>query len=207
VGDAVAAAPGGVNVVDIADAVALEIDPGLPGPASLYNAASRLLEVAADALDTLVDLGLRGCPDRAYVSPGLPAFDCEQLTVHVAALAEEVTSPLNPNPATGQRHKFGRICDVTFTTTIVRDLCALTDQNTPPDPVAEDRDALQLDCDAWVIWETFYYRARAGTLLGADRCLIRRMQASHPVDPSGGVGGWLIQMQLQIDGYNPLGGS
>lgn len=193
--------------MDIADAILLEIDPGLPGPASLYNAASRLLDVAGEALDTLVALTLRGCPERAYVSPGLPAFDCEQLTVHISALVEEVTGPLQPNEATAQRMKFGRICMVTFTTTIVRDLCAITDQNAPPDARLEDTDARQLDCDAWSIWEMYYHRARAGTLLGADRCSLVRMQASHPVDPSGGVGGWLIQTQLQIDGYNPVGGS
>ncbi len=191
--------------MDIAEAIDLEI-PG-PGPASLYNAASRLLEVAADALDSLTVLGLRGCPDRAYVSPGLPAFDCEQLTVHVAAMSEEVTSPLSPNTATGQRHVFGRINTVTFTTTIVRCLRSVTDQNQPPPAVDEDLDALQLDCDAWSIWERFYWSARNNTLLDGDTCKIVRMQASHPVDPSGGVGGWLIQTQLQIDGFNPLGGS
>lgn len=193
--------------VDIAEAIALEIDPSGPGAASLYNAASRLLEVAADALDTLVTLNLRGCPQRAYVSPGLPAFDCEQLTVHVAAMGEEVTSPLSPNPATAQRQKFGRVNMVTFTTSIVRCLTAVTDENTPPDAGKEDADALQLNCDGWTIWEAFYWHARAGTLLGDDLCRLVRQQASHPVDPSGGVGAWIINTQLEVGGFNPLEGS
>lgn len=190
----------------ISDAISIEVDDGSPGPVDYYNAASRLLEVAADALDTLVDVGLRGCPPRAYVSPGLPAFDCEQLTVYGASLSEEITSPLSPNTATGQRHKFGRISLVTFTTTVARCLI-VQDTNVPPDPISEDLDARQLLSDARVIWQTFYWHAKQGTLLGEDRCSIRKSQASHPTDPSGGIGGWNIVFTLEIDGYNPLGGS
>lgn len=191
---------------NIDDAISVEIDDGSLGPAAYYNAASRLLEVAAEALDTLTAVGLDGCPDRAYVSPGLPAFDCEQLTVYASALSEEITSPLNPNTATGQRHKFGRISLVSFTTSIARCL-PLTDGNVPPDPILEDVASRQLLADARVIWEEYYWRSKRGTLLGDDLCSIRRMNASHVVDPSGGMGGWNIQVTLEIDGYNPQAGS
>lgn len=190
--------------MDIADAISVEISG--PGAADFYNAASRLLEVAAEALDTLTALGLTPCPDRAYVSPGLPAFDCEQLTVHATLLGEETTSPLSPNAATGQRHKFGRVTLVTFTTSIARCLVVQTD-NVPPDPLQEDIASRQILADARVIWETYYWHSRQNTLLDADRCSIRKMNASQPVDPSGGIAGWLINMTVEIDGYNPVAGS
>lgn len=186
--------------MDIADAISVEI--AGPGAADFYNAASRLLETAAEALDTLATIGLTPCPDRAYVSPGLPAFDCEQLTVHATLLAEESTSPV----AGGQRHKFGRVTLVTFTTSIARCLVVQAD-NVPPDPLQEDIASRQILADARVIWETYYWHDRQNTLLGDDRCSIRKMNASQPVDPSGGIAGWLINMTVEIDGYNPVTGS
>lgn len=191
--------------MDITEAISIEI-PG-PGAADYYNLASRLLEVSADALDTLSALGLDGCPGRAYVAPGIPAFDCEQLTVYAVALAEEITSPLSPNTATGQRHKFGRINLVSFTVSIARECVEVTDNNVPPSAEQEDLAARQVLCDARVLWESIYWRAKTNTLFGGDRCSIRKMTASHPEDPSGGIGGWQIQLTVEIDGYNPLAGS
>ncbi len=178
----------------------------MPGPTDLFDAAMRILDVAVEALDNqdTIDAGLLGAPARQYVADGLPAFDCEQVTVHLPGLSEEITSPLSPNPATGSRHVVGRINLVTFVTTVVR-CVPVSDTTTPPPAAAIENSARQIYSDWWGLWAMFYWRARDNTLLGGDRCEIRRFQASHIVDPSGEFGGSLISLQLQIDGYKPSG--
>lgn len=179
----------------------------MPGPTDLYDAAERILEIAVEALDSqdAIDAGgLLGAPARQYVSDGLPAFDCEQVTVHLPGLLEEITSPLSPNPATGSRQVTGRINLVNFVTTVVR--CVPVSASTQPPAAAKiETSARQIYSDWWAIWAAMYWHARANTLLGADRCEIRRFQASHIVDPSGAFGGSIVNVQLQIDGYRPTG--
>lgn len=178
----------------------------MPGPTDLYDACERILQVAVDALDSPValDAGLLGAPGRQYVADGLPAFDCEQVTVHLPGLLEEITSPLSPGPATGQRHIVGRINLANFVTTVVR-CVPVSDTTIPPSEAKIETSARQIYSDWWGLWAAFYWHAREGTLLGGDRCEVRRFQASHNVDPSGAFGGSIVNIQLQIDGYRPSG--
>lgn len=177
----------------------------------LFLTAERLLTVCTEALDDqLPPLGLEGAPERRYVSPGLPAFDCPtQLTVHIPALTEELTVPLSPQPATGSRQKArGRINLVNFVVTIVRCAPGMENSGVFPTVDEEESSAEQVMADGWCLWVTIFRLAMNGDLFGGDVCQVRRMSSSPSLDPMGGTVGWTINLQTELDGYAavPLGG-
>ena len=80
------------------------------GPEDLHDLAEELLAACVESLDTIPTFApaLGGAPERSFISPGLPVWDCcEQLTVHTEFVIENDTSP--GGLATGRRAVHGRI--------------------------------------------------------------------------------------------------
>lgn len=170
----------------------------------LFAAASAVLDVSAQSLDSLTAHGLSGAPARRYVAPGLPAFDCEQLTVYAALLSEAPTSPLSPAPQSGSRQTSGRVNVASFLVSVVRCDIPVSGDRGAPSVDGLEAAAEQIYGDGWSVWNGLWWSFRNGLLLGDDRCSIRSMTAGHPLDPQSGFGGWNVELKVQLPGFNPL---
>ena len=143
--------------------------------ADIYEQAAGLLEAVAARLGDP--------PDRRYVADGLPAFDCDQLTVHVAGFhrgttqAERPTAPCAPS---------------TVTAVVTRVWCVPTiESGRAPRTVDLERSGAAVTAGAQELWHA---TSAAAAALGCQPALI----AGQPVAPSGGVVGWQITLQWTI---------
>ena len=163
----------------------------------LYDAATALLSVARNLLADTPS----GAPARVYVSPGAPARDCELLTVHVAQIGEEVTSPTSPPPQTGHRAQMGRINLPAFVLTVIR--CAPTSKARGAAASADDLDASSQVTlrDAWVLWNGLITAVREGELFST--CNEVHWDPAIALPLEGGLGGWTQGVRALLPGYVP----
>lgn len=170
------------------------------GPEDLHALADELLQAAIESIDTIPTFapGLLGAPDRSFISPALPVFDCcEMLTVHVDPISESGTSP--QGLATGRRATYGRINLVALVVSIVRCIPTAGGTNDLPSIDSMQAAAEQTNADAWALWNHIYNLIRADDLLA--RCLEIFWDGMRPIAPSGGCGGWTLSLRVQLDGY------
>lgn len=172
------------------------------GPEDLHALAVELLDASVASLDTIPTFApaLGGAPERSFVSPGLPAWDCcEQMTVHIDSVFEADTSP--GGLATGRRTTHGRVTQIAFVVSITR--CVPTIGVNPQDdiPAIEDLQeaAEQINADGWALWNHLYNMVREGELF--ERCLLVDWDGMRSFAPSGGCGGWELRISVQLDGY------
>lgn len=172
------------------------------GPEDLHALAVELLDASIESLDTIPTFApaLGGAPERSFVSPGIPVWDCcEQLTVHVTNVLDADTSP--GGLASGRRNVHGKLNHVGFNITVTR--CVPTFGATPMDelPLIEDMQAAaeQINADGWALWNHLYNMWREGSLF--DTCQEVFFDGITAVAPSGGCGGWLMAIRVQLDGY------
>jgi hypothetical protein len=177
----------------------------MPGAVTdLYDVSRELLEACAQALA----LTPGGAIDRAYVSPGVPAWDCEQLTVHAGGPVVADTAPLQPPLQPGRRiEEVGMVNLVTITATVIR--CCVpgpeAEGQTIYFPPAEDLDAVAkvILADCWAIWNHVATLKRAGTLW-PPKTRELFFDPAVAVGASGGCAGWQMQMRVQLDGFRTL---
>lgn len=165
----------------------------------LFDLAAEYLAAVAAALVT-TDAGV---PDRAYVSPGAPAFDCEQVTVHVGGPVEADTAPLAPPLMLGERTQVqGAVFLIQMTATIVR-CTAVSDEDGNPPPIADlEASAMKIHADVWATWNFCRDAIRQGLLFASPSG--RREVFFDPavsLEISGGVAGWQIPIRVQLGGY------
>ena len=182
----------------------------MAGIGDLHSLAVLLLQSCAEALDTIpsYDATLLGAPDRQFVSPGQPVDDCcEQLAVHIPAVGQANTSPTGL--ASGKRHLFGAINHVALSVRITR--CIPNGMNaqsgvyTPPSPVSLTEAARQLNADAWALWNHLFNLQSSDLLLSlCDEVFFDGIGA---IPPSGGCGGWVLQMHCSLGGYQEVFGT
>lgn len=169
----------------------------------LYDTCEELLVVCADAVKPTPG----GPFTRAYVSPGPPAWDCEQLTVHSVGPAIGDTQPLQPPLQT--LHRVSTTGFVNLVTLIVTPLrCVTTIGKNGEIPIAPPAvslvaDADKLYADLWAIVNTVKSRYRQGTLFSPVGCAKREFTLDPTVvlNTQGGLMGWQIQYRVQLDGY------
>ena len=180
------------------------------GPEDLHALAQEFLIACEQALDTIPDFapGLGGAPARSYISPGFPAADCcDQLTVHVVALAEAPTEPAGL--PSGLRAQHGaRVNHSSLSATILR--CVPTGSTTKTryvPPAAEEMEAAarQLNADAWALWNNVWNQIRAGQLFAL--CSGVFWGGMRSLEPSGGCGGWVMNLTVTTEGYEENLGS
>lgn len=172
------------------------------GPEDLHALAVELLDACVESLDTipLSNPGLAGAPERRFVSPGLPVWDCcDMLTVHVDGLSESATSPAGL--ATGRRQVYSRINLVSLVVTMSRCIHVVGGTQLDAIPEAADlqADAEQLNADGWALWNHLYNMIRAEELF--SKCLEIFWDGMRAVAPSGGCAGWTTTFRVQLDGY------
>lgn len=170
------------------------------GPEDLHALADELLQAAVESLDTIptFDVALLGAPDRTFISPALPVFDCcEMLTVHVDGISEAGTSP--QGLAVSRRATYGRINLAGLVVSIVRCIPTAGDGGQLPSIDSMQAAAEQTNADAWALWNHLFNMVRAGDLFAL--CSEVNWDGMRPINPSGGCGGWTASFRVQLDGY------
>lgn len=175
----------------------------MSGPSDLFDLCVEYLDAAAAGVATTD----AGALNRVYVSPGVPAFDCEQLTVHAGGPAEGDTLPLQPPVQPGFRDLgVGSLHLINLTATVVR--CIANPQGKQPViPTAAQlhASAKKVNDDVWAIWNYVRAKHRAGQIFtrpdGQGRPLI--FDPAVAVATSGGFAGFQVQIRVQLDGYAP----
>jgi hypothetical protein len=168
----------------------------------LYELAGLFLDVCEDALSTTVG----GTPTRSYVAPARPAFDCcPFLSVHVANITEETTSPVAPPAATGRRTEFGRLNLVGLVATIVR--CAPEVDEQGLGIVSSIESVAQtVQQDAWALWCGLAHAIQCEEF--SDLCSVVHVDRGVSIPEQGGCVGWEFQIRVQLEGIeNPGCGS
>lgn len=167
----------------------------------LWDAASEYLEACKAALDATP----YGAPPRSYVSPGVPAWDCVQVTVHVggptggAMVAD--TSPISPSLAPGHRIVVSSEVDiVTLTATVVRCVPSMTEDADFPAASSLDSSSAETLSDLWAIWNYVKQQKRADALF-PPRTREMVLDPAVTLPEMGGFGGWQIPIRVQLDGY------
>lgn len=162
------------------------------GPGDLDSAALELLTAAVEALDSIPSFSgldsLSGAPSRAFVSPGRPAADCEQLTVHAQRVA-----------GTPADQKDARQNSVTFVVTLYRCVPKPDASMKAPRPEALEASAAQLNADGWALWNHIFEKIRAGDLFA--KCPPIIWDGMDALEPAGGAAGWRLTIRATIDGY------
>lgn len=170
------------------------------GPADLYTAASQLLDAANEACAQTTGGGF----SRAYVSPGLPPWDCEQLTLHVGGAQLGDTAPLQPPLQPGVREGSDRALRlVAFTITPLRCCVPVVGGQgiKLPSPDKISACAEQVDSDLWAIWNHLASLKRNGLIFPPAKDRVMFFDPAVAVSTSGGVAGWQIQVRVEIPGY------
>jgi hypothetical protein len=137
----------------------------------LYTEANSLLTKAV-ALVTLP-------PTRQYVAPGVPAADCEQVTVHFSTLGPTTAFPAPAGPIyCAIRHA------VVYCIQVVRCYPTFDDDANPPPVALLTTAAQQVLGDARAVYEGMLAHHFAGTLV--ERCKLAQFGAVEIVGPEGG---------------------
>lgn len=169
--------------------------------------SSDLFAIADEYLDACV-LALadtpEGPPDRCFVSPGVPAWDCpDQLTVHVGAPLVADTLPLQPSLAPTHRVTVQAEVDIiVLTATILRCVPTIDDFGNLPSPAAIDAASQQVCADLWAIWNHVKSMKRAGTLF-PPREREFALDPAVSLQQAGGAAGWQIPIRVNLEGYRP----
>lgn len=171
----------------------------MAGVADLYDLAVEYLEACQAALA----LTPGGQIDRAYVSPGSPAWDCcPQLTVYVGSTAQAATSPVG-GLVEGQRiTKTGAVNLIPLVATVLRCVPTVGEGPSWPSGPVQEAAARELLCDVWTIWNLLVRRKHRNELFGG-RCRELMMSPAVPVGPAGACAGWDITVLVQLDGFDP----
>lgn len=168
----------------------------MAGPGDLHVLAQEFLDACASALDTIpsYEPHLLGAQDRQFISPGIPAQDCcEQLAVFVTPVSEADTTP--GGLAAGKRVKIGRINHVRLFAHTSR--CIPTDVEPPVGQLNAASE--QLNADAWALWNHIFNLIESGQLL--TLCQEVFFDGITAMTPSGGCGGWIVNVRVELDGY------
>lgn len=170
----------------------------MPGSVTgLYELCEEYLEACKQALE----LAPGGAIERAFVSPGMPAFDCpEQLTVHAGGPSPGDTLPMSPPLQPARRIVDGDLLNmVAMTATVLR--CAPGIRGTRAPTPKELADTAQKTLgDVWSIWNHIATLKRDDKLW-APKTREVIFDPAVAVLIEGGAAGWQLQIRVQLDGY------
>lgn len=161
-----------------------------------YLFAQELLAVAQAGVTSAIG----GAIGRAYVSPGIPAIDCETLCVTAVGLNLNLSNA----PAPGRRLTVGgRINLLAFVITVARDCIPVTSDQAgfeAPTPAQNDAASQIILQDVWAIWNAIGAQARTPEGLFNGRCSLLYLDNAAALVTSGMTAGWTINLRTEIDG-------
>ena len=172
------------------------------GPGDLQTLAEDYLQACAEALDAIpgspgLGLGFVGAPDRAFVTYGTPAADCDQLTVHAVPLTVGGNAPINAAVV--------RVNHVTLVATLFRCGPIWTDADEMPSVEEQSLTAEQTNADRWALWNYPFNKWRAHLLFEECGDVLGWQLAQLP--PSGGMVGTTLSVTVSLQGYESVFGT
>lgn len=161
--------------------------------------AQRLVKISNDLL-AAADNSLHNPPDRQYVSPGAPAADCEQLTVHLNTIRN-----LAPANRAGSGLGATQGCQVlpvgVFIVTLWR-CVATVDHDGPPSAEALQVNGEQVAKDAWSLLVGYTELWQASLLVPSvpelDCQAITWQPGVQTLTPQGGLVGITLTVEIQL---------
>lgn len=161
---------------------------------SLFESAGELLLVCEDALADTAG----GTPERSYVAPADPAFDCcPFLSVYVPGLSEDTTAVGPGGVAGGHRSVSGSIILATYVVHAIR--CAPEGANgLIPSPVEIERVAQLVQQDGWALWNRLRSAIRCEEIFG--NCREVYFDGGSFVPEQGGCVGWTFTIRASLPG-------
>lgn len=166
----------------------------------LYALADEVLAVCEASLALLP----AGVPPRVYVAHGIPAIDCEQLTVSVYTVPTADTSPRAlPLDRQFKVTKGGSVNLVFLTVQVARCYPGVT-ANNRQQPIAPTPEALaaaseMIFADGWQLWNGLQSAKRLGAFKGF--CQEFSLDPLLPIQPQGGYAGWAVPIEVRLDGF------
>lgn len=168
----------------------------------LYDLCREYLDACASALE----LSPGGPIDRAFVSPGPPAWDCcPQLTVHAGGPSAGDTLPLSPPLQPGHRIEDGVLYNmVAMTATVIRCTPVVREgSNQAPDATGLEASAAELLGDIWAIWNHVATLKRYYGLWTPKEREVFFLPAVA-LNAAGGCAGWQMEIRVQLGGYRTV---
>jgi hypothetical protein len=98
----------------------------------------------------------------------------------------------------GKSAKESRLNAVTLIARIIRCVEVGTD-GSPPSADDQQTSAEQINADGWALWNHTFNMVRAGTLFSL--CGEVFWDGLRSITPSGGCGGYVLQVRVSWDGY------
>lgn len=154
-------------------------------------------DLLATAVDALTCSGIEP-PDRQLVTHGLPAWDCEQISVHVDPA---IWAPLDTRQQTCQI-----VPRITLNLTVVRCWPTQEGRQAPTATTITDA-AAAMNADLWVLMRTFARHQADGTLFEGVSCQSTKLGPISTLQPSGGFAAWQMAVIVQPTDTDPLCGS
>ncbi len=159
--------------------------------------------VMAQAVKAAVEAGYTAAavdlPERRFVSPGLPAWDCEIFAVQVEAnlghegdIASEVLQPRLP----GAGHTLRAIRVALHMIRCVPTVDQAADEVVVPTEAEEEDAAETILVDSQLMLNTLVAAQRAGDL---PRCSGLVFEQWQNVGPEGGLGGGILRVRLGLE--------
>lgn len=162
--------------------------------ASVFEQAGELLLVCEDALSGTVG----GTPERSYIAPSEPAFDCcPMLSVYVPAITEETTAVGPGGAAGGHRSLTGSIILVTYIVHAIR--CAPDGgSGRLPSLEAIESVAQAVQQDGWALWNRLRSAIRCGEIFA--ECSEVYFDGGASIPEQGGCVGWTFTIRAALGG-------
>lgn len=136
-------------------------------------------------------------PERRYVANGLPAFDCEQVTVFCENTVGITGTPTAENP-TEWFHDAGHAMRAgIFAVSIIRCVPVLDDDGDPPPVAEENTSAALIYGDAVRVLNALIAAEAAGDLPGGGSVVFRGWTNENA---QGGVGGGTLRAAISLAG-------
>lgn len=162
--------------------------------------ADRIYALATACLDAVVAHYITEgveLPERRYVANGLPAFDCEQVTVFVENTVGITGTPTVENPTEWFRDAGHAMRAGIFAVSIIRCVPTMDDEGNPP-PVAEENESSQLIyADTVLVLNALIAAEEAGDLPGGGSVVFRGWTNENA---QGGLGGGTLRASISLAG-------
>lgn len=161
-------------------------------PDQAYTIAGAVVDAIGDWYDGLA-LPL---PDRRLVTPGLPAYDCAMLAVHVERiypvggdLVTEAIPQLEGEVAFTMRA-------MTIAAYLLRCIPVLNNDGSPPAADVEEAAAADILRDPVLMWRALLNAISEGGLPG---CGGVAWEGWETITPEGGLGGGLLRFRVSLE--------
>lgn len=158
----------------------------------LADLAGSLLQASIDVLDeaSTQDPAARPAPASRFVGHGTITWDCELLAVHVAKVAPKVVDPRNEACAV--------VPEALLMVTLLQCMPKLGPKGEPPSAAEIDASGRQLLVDGRALYGGLLRLWSTKVWPDGLACHLVKWGQLEPLPASGGLGGWRIDVRVQV---------